>query len=133
MTLHDSQTTNNPSRILVTGSAGFIGYHLSKSLLNDGVIVHGIDNLNSYYDPALKQARLDQLQLHQNFSFNKLDISTSDELNKAFKDFKPQKVVNLAAQAGVRYSLENPQAYIESNVVGFMNILEFDKQCINKI
>ena len=112
------------SRILVTGSAGFIGYHLCKSLLNDGFIVHGIDNLNAYYDPALKQARLDQLQSDPNFSFNKLDISTSAELNKAFENFKPQKVVNLAAQAGVRYSLENPQAYIESNVVGFMNILE---------
>ena len=112
------------SRILVTGAAGFIGYHLCKSLLDDGFIVHGIDNLNSYYDPALKQARLDQLQSHPNFSFNKLDISNSDDLNKAFENFKPQKVVNLAAQAGVRYSLENPQAYIESNVVGFMNILE---------
>ena len=92
--------------------------------MDDGFIVHGIDNLNSYYDPALKQARLDQLQSHPNFSFNKLDISNSDDLNKAFENFKPQKVVNLAAQAGVRYSLENPQAYIESNVVGFMNILE---------
>ena len=116
---------NHPSRILVTGSAGFIGYHLSQSLLDDGFIVHGIDNINSYYDPILKQARLDQLQSHPNFSFKKLDISNSAELNKAFEDFKPQKVVNLAAQAGVRYSLENPQAYIESNVVGFMNILEF--------
>ena len=112
------------SRILVTGSAGFIGYHLCKSLLNDGFIVYGVDNINSYYDPALKQARLDQLQSDPNFSFNKLDISNSDDLNKAFENFKPQKVVNLAAQAGVRYSLENPQAYIESNVVGFMNILE---------
>ena len=115
---------NHESRILVTGSAGFIGYHLCKSLLKDGFIVYGVDNINSYYDPALKQARLDQLQSHQNFSFNKLDISISAELNKVFEDFKPQKVVNLAAQAGVRYSLENPQAYIESNVVGFMNILE---------
>ncbi len=115
---------NHASRILVTGSAGFIGYHLSQSLLDDGFIVHGIDNINSYYDPILKQARLDQLQSHPNFSFNKLDISTSAELNKAFEDFKPNKVINLAAQAGVRYSLENPQAYIESNVVGFMNILE---------
>ena len=92
--------------------------------MNDGVIVHGIDNLNSYYDPSLKQKRLDQLQSHQNFSFNKLDICISSELNKIFEDFKPQKVVNLAAQAGVRYSLENPQPYIKSNLVGFMNILE---------
>ena len=124
MTLHTSRTTNNPSRILVTGSAGFIGYHLCQSLLDDGFIVHGVDNLNSYYDPTLKQARLDQLQSHPNFSFKNLDISISAKLNKAFEDFKPQKVVNLAAQAGVRFSLENPQAYIESNVVGFMNILE---------
>jgi NAD(P)-dependent dehydrogenase (short-subunit alcohol dehydrogenase family) len=100
------------SRILVTGSAGFIGYHLCQSLLDDGYTVHGVDNINSYYDPTLKQARLRQLQSHPNFSFNKLDISNSDELNKAFEDFKPHKVVNLAAQAGVRYSLENPQAYI---------------------
>tara|TARA_B100001250_G_C19807560_1_gene794120 strand:- start:2386 stop:3273 length:888 start_codon:yes stop_codon:yes gene_type:complete len=92
--------------------------------LDDGFIVHGVDNLNSYYDPDLKQARLNQLQSHPNFSFNKIDISSSTELKKVFKDFKPQKVVNLAAQSGVRYSLENPQAYIESNVIGFMNILE---------
>ena len=81
MTLHDS-------RILVTGAAGFIGFHLCQSLLKDGFIVYGVDNINSYYDPALKQARLDELQSHQNFSFNKLDISNSDELNKAFEDFK---------------------------------------------
>ncbi len=92
--------------------------------MDDGFIVHGVDNLNSYYDPDLKQARLNQLQSHPNFSFNKIDISSSTELKKVFKDFKPQKVVNLAAQSGVRYSLENPQAYIESNVIGFMNILE---------
>ena len=115
---------NHASRILVTGSAGFIGYHLCQSLLDDGYTVHGVDNINSYYDPTLKQARFRQLQSHTNFSFNKLDISISAELNKVFEDFKPQKVVNLAAQAGVRYSLKNPQAYIESNVVGFMNILE---------
>jgi len=111
-------------RILVTGSAGFIGYHLSKSLLEDGFQVHGIDNLNDYYDPTLKQARLDQLTPYDNFTFTKSDISDLDLLTKIFQSFKPHKVVNLAAQAGVRYSLENPHAYIESNIVGFMNILE---------
>ena len=92
--------------------------------MDAGFIVHGIDNLNSYYDPALKQARLDQLQSHSNFSFNKINISHHSDLDREFKSFHPNKIVNLAAQAGVRYSLENPQAYIESNVVGFMNILE---------
>ena len=92
--------------------------------MEDGFIVHGIDNLNSYYDPALKQARLDQLTPQPNFSFCKTDISDYSTLQNEFSSFQPQKVVNLAAQAGVRYSLENPHAYIESNVVGFMNILE---------
>ena len=114
----------NIDRIIVTGSAGFIGYHLCKSLLKDGFQVHGIDNLNDYYDPTLKQARLDQLTPHENFTFSKLDIADLESLKKAFKSFQPVKVVNLAAQAGVRYSLENPHAYINSNIVGFMNILE---------
>jgi UDP-glucuronate 4-epimerase len=98
--------------------------HLCKSLLDDGNEIHGIDNLNDYYDPSLKQARLDQLTSNDNFTFSKLDIADLESLEKAFKSFKPHKVVNLAAQAGVRYSLENPHAYIESNIVGFMNILE---------
>jgi len=114
----------NAQRILVTGSAGFIGFHLSKSLLDDGFKILGIDNLNNYYDPTLKQARLDQLTPYENFTFSKLDIADLESLEKAFKSFQPDKVVNLAAQAGVRYSLENPHAYIESNIVGFMNILE---------
>jgi UDP-glucuronate 4-epimerase len=114
----------NIDRIIVTGSAGFIGMHLCKSLLKDGFQVHGIDNLNDYYDPTLKQARLDQLTPYENFTFTKSDISDLDSLTQTFKSFKPHKVVNLAAQAGVRYSLENPHAYIQSNVVGFMNILE---------
>jgi UDP-glucuronate 4-epimerase len=114
----------NIDRIIVTGSAGFIGMHLCKSLLKDGFQVHGIDNLNDYYDPTLKQARLDQLTPYENFTFTKSDISDLDSLTQTFKSFKPHKVVNLAAQAGVRYSLENPHAYIESNIVGFMNILE---------
>ena len=114
----------NIERILVTGSAGFIGFHLSKSLLDVGYEVLGIDNLNDYYDPKLKLARLEQLKPYKNFKFEKIDISDRENLNKAFTDFKPQKVVNLAAQAGVRYSIENPYAYMDSNLVGFLNVLE---------
>jgi UDP-glucuronate 4-epimerase len=111
-------------KILVTGAAGFIGYHLSKSLLDDDCEVLGIDNLNDYYDPKLKLARLDQLKPYKNFKFEKIDIADRELITKAFTDFKPQKVVNLAAQAGVRYSLENPYAYMDSNLVGFLNIIE---------
>ena len=111
-------------KILVTGSSGFIGMHLCKSLLDEGNQVLGIDNMNDYYDPALKEARLKELYLYDNFKFVRADISDYPSVETAFKDFEPEKVVNLAAQAGVRYSLKNPQAYIQSNVVGFMNILE---------
>ena len=112
------------NKILVTGSAGFIGYHLCKSLLDDGYDVLGIDNINHYYDPKLKLARLDQLKLYKNFKFEKVDIAERESITKAFQSFQPQKVVNLAAQAGVRYSLENPYAYMDSNLVGFLNIIE---------
>ena len=111
-------------RILVTGSAGFIGFHLSQSLLDDGYEVLGIDNLNAYYDRNLKHARLDQITSFKNFTFKKIDIADRESLTKAFTDFRPQKVVNLAAQAGVRYSIENPYAYMDANLVGFLNIIE---------
>ena len=115
--------------ILVTGSAGFIGFHLSKKLLSEGFDVVGIDNLNSYYDVILKNERLKELQkfskdLPNKFQFFKEDITDKIFLDELFKKYNFEKVVNLAAQAGVRYSLENPSAYISSNIVGFANILE---------
>ncbi len=115
---------NIKNNILVTGAAGFIGMHLCESLLKDGFNVLGIDNMNDYYDVKLKFNRLDNLNIYDNFSFIKIDIGNLKELEKIFKNFKPYKVVNLAAQAGVRYSLENPHAYIQTNILGFMNILE---------
>tara|TARA_Y100001935_G_C17216448_1_gene462863 strand:- start:46 stop:1002 length:957 start_codon:yes stop_codon:yes gene_type:complete len=111
-------------RILVTGSCGFIGMHLSLTLLRDGYKVMGVDNINDYYDINIKYARLKELEKFKNFSFNKVDISDCSRLKSVFEKFKPNKVVNLAAQAGVRYSIINPNAYIHSNIVGFMNVLE---------
>jgi UDP-glucuronate 4-epimerase len=111
-------------RVMVTGAAGFIGSHLSERLLARGDEVLGYDNLNAYYDPRLKEARLAKLLPQAGFSFVRASLEDRTALGAAFDDFKPQRVVNLAAQAGVRYSLENPQAYIDSNIVGFLNILE---------
>jgi len=111
-------------RILVTGAAGFIGYHLCKSLCKNSFEVLGIDSLNDYYDPNLKLSRLDQLKDYDNFKFEKVNIADKDSITKSFQSFHPQKVVNLAAQAGVRYSIENPYAYMDSNLTGFINIIE---------
>ncbi len=111
-------------RILVTGAAGFIGSALSLRLLARGDEVLGYDNLNDYYDPSLKEARLARLTPHPGFRFVRAALEDRAAMNAAFADFRPQRVVNLAAQAGVRYSLENPQAYIDSNIVGFTHILE---------
>ena len=111
-------------KILVTGCSGFIGMHLCKNLLEDEHEILGIDNINDYYDVNLKRSRLALLTKFKNFSFEQLDISNYQKLTSTFLNFKPLKVVNLAAQAGVRYSLENPSAYINSNIVGFMNVLE---------
>jgi UDP-glucuronate 4-epimerase len=110
--------------VLVTGSAGFIGYHLSKRLLDDGCRVVGVDNLNEYYDVKLKFNRLDQLKQYDRFQFHKVDLAEKSKLDALFSETAFDVVVNLAAQAGVRYSLENPQAYVNSNLVGFVNILE---------
>jgi UDP-glucuronate 4-epimerase len=111
-------------RILVTGTAGFIGAALAQRLLARGDEVLGIDNHNSYYDPALKEARLALFADHPGYTHRRADLADADVIDQAFADFKPQRVVNLAAQAGVRYSLQNPRAYVQSNLVGFVNILE---------
>jgi UDP-glucuronate 4-epimerase len=109
---------------LITGAAGFIGYYLSRKLLEQGCQVIGIDNINDYYDVNLKYTRLEQLEPYEKFTFIKGDISDKDMIMKTFEEYKPNVVVNLAAQAGVRYSIENPDVYIQSNIIGFYNILE---------
>jgi UDP-glucuronate 4-epimerase len=111
-------------KVLVTGAAGFVGSALSLSLLERGYIVIGIDNHNDYYDPALKEARLDRHAAHPNYKHLRIDLTDKRAIETLFADHKPQRVVNLAAQAGVRYSIENPLAYIESNIIGFTHILE---------
>ena len=114
-------------KILVTGAIGFIGFHLTKSLLNNNHDVIGVDNLNSYYDPKLKKARLRLLEKNinsDNFKFFKVDISNKSKIENIFNQNNFDCVINLAAQAGVRYSIDNPDAYVESNIVGFLNILE---------
>jgi UDP-glucuronate 4-epimerase len=111
-------------KILVTGAAGFIGMHTSERLLARGDEVLGLDNLNDYYDPTLKEARLARLTPHPGFRFVKMDVADRAGMERLFAEEGFDRVIHLAAQAGVRYSLQNPQAYIDSNVVGFMNILE---------
>lgn len=111
-------------KILVTGAAGFIGYHLAQRLLSQGQQVYGIDNLNDYYDVNLKKARLAQLQPHSEFTFGQLDLSDRTGMSQLFQNHQFDRVVHLGAQAGVRYSLENPHAYADSNLMGFLNILE---------
>ncbi|ODU41339.1 NAD-dependent epimerase [uncultured Aquimonas sp.] len=111
-------------RVLVTGAAGFIGSTLSHRLLDRGDEVLGYDNLNDYYDVRLKEARLERLSPRAGFAFLKASLEDRAAMEQAFAEFRPDRVVNLAAQAGVRYSLENPRAYIDANIVGFLNILE---------
>tara|TARA_Y100000768_G_scaffold385637_1_gene372178 strand:- start:158 stop:1117 length:960 start_codon:yes stop_codon:yes gene_type:complete len=115
-------------KIIVTGACGFIGFHLVSTLLSNGFEVLGIDNINNYYDPKLKKSRLNRLREKYNFKFQNSDISDKKSIEPIFNSFCPNKVVNLAAQAGVRYSLSHPHKYIESNIVGFMNILELSRE-----
>lgn len=110
--------------IVVTGAAGFIGFHLSKRLLAENYHVIGVDNLNDYYDVRLKKDRLEFLERNKNFNFYKVDLADQDSVNAIFENHSISIVINLAAQAGVRYSLTHPHSYVHSNLVGFVNILE---------
>jgi UDP-glucuronate 4-epimerase len=110
--------------ILVTGAAGFIGFHVAQRLLRDGSRIVGLDIVNDYYDPELKEARLDVLKRHPNFTFLKLDLADRAAIKSVFEQYRFPAVIHLAAQAGVRYSLENPHAYIDANIAGFINVLE---------
>lgn len=111
-------------KILITGAAGFIGYHLAKRLLDEGELVCGIDSFNDYYAVRLKEMRHDQLLGYKNYLGRKVDIADYDGVSEVFSSFQPDVVVNLAAQAGVRYSLDHPEAYLHSNLAGFLNVLE---------
>ena len=113
---------------MITGAAGFIGFHLAAKLLENNHEILGVDNINDYYDPNLKNDRLKNLHDYNSFTFKNVDISQNDQIKEVFNDFEPVKVVNLAAQPGVRYSLINPYAYVQSNLVGFLNILELCRQ-----
>ncbi len=115
---------NKNSKILITGAAGFIGFHLSTLLLDKGYQVIGVDNLNDYYDTKLKEERLENLQNYDNFTFHKVDLKDKQQLDAIFETYKPDYIISLAAQAGVRYSITNPYAYVDSNLIGFVNILE---------
>lgn len=118
------QAFDNTKTYLITGGAGFIGFHLSKRLLEQGARVIGFDNMNDYYEVSLKEARLEILQKYERFAFVKGDLADKDVVFSVFETQKPQIIVNLGAQAGVRYSIDNPDAYVSSNLVGFFNILE---------
>jgi UDP-glucuronate 4-epimerase len=110
--------------VLVTGAAGFIGFHVTEHLLRQGRRVVGLDNVNSYYDPRLKEARLEILRQHSRFSFAKLDLTDRAGVKSLFEQHRFPLVIHLAAQAGVRYSLDHPHAYVDSNLEGFINVLE---------
>lgn len=111
-------------KLLITGAAGFVGFHLSKALLEKNIEIVGLDNLNDYYDPQLKEDRLSILNDYEGFNFYKIDLKDKQPVDELFEFERPTHVIHLAAQAGVRYSIENPYAYVDSNLTGFMNILE---------
>jgi len=111
-------------KILITGSSGFIGFHLSKLLLENGNTIHGIDSMNNYYDVSLKKARLKILLKYKKFSFSKIDLENNQKIENIFKKFKPKVVIHLAAQAGVRYSIDKPRVYLNSNIDGTFNVIE---------
>lgn len=120
----DYKELSKDKTILITGAAGFIGYHLSKLLLEKGLTIYGYDSINDYYDVQLKHTRLHLLNQYDKFHFIKGDLVEMASLESVFKAYHPDIVVNLAAQAGVRYSIENPLSYMHSNIIGFFNILE---------
>ncbi|MDF2951678.1 MAG: NAD-dependent epimerase [Anaerocolumna sp.] len=120
----DYKELDTMKRVLITGAAGFIGFHLARKLLAQGMNIIGYDNMNRYYDISLKEKRLALLNEYPNFIFIKGDLADKAAVDQVFNDYQPQIVVNLAAQAGVRYSIENPGAYMDSNIIGFYHILE---------
>ena len=116
------------TKIYITGSSGFIGFHCAKKFLNKGYKVHGFDSMNNYYDINLKKSRLKILRKYKNFSFTKGKLENKKKINKSILDFKPKIIIHLAAQAGVRYSLKNPDTYLQSNIIGTFNVIEIAKK-----
>ena len=115
------------TKIFITGSSGFIGFHTAKKFLDKGFKVHGLDSMNQYYDVKLKKSRLKILKEYKNFSFTKTDLKNKKNLNKSVLKFKPSIIIHLAAQAGVRYSIANPETYLQSNIIGTFNIIQIAK------
>ena len=119
-------------KIFITGSSGFIGFHTAKKFLDKGYVVRGFDSMNSYYDVKLKKARLNILKKYRKFSFTKGNLENKKVLSKSVLNFKPKIIIHLAAQAGVRYSIENPEVYLNSNIIGTFNIIEIAKRINTK-